>query len=53
VINLSPFLYIGLIIKIVNLSGKTTENRDLLQICVKGEMIKEAVIFRDLIGISW
>jgi len=52
VISLSPFLNFGLIIENFYLSGKTPEERDLLQIYVKEEMIKGALIFRILIGIS-
>ena len=50
--SLSPFLNSGLITEHFNLSGKTPEERDLLQIYVKGEMIKGALIFRISIGIS-
>jgi hypothetical protein len=52
VIGLSPFLNTGLIIKYFNLSGKTSKERDLLQIYVKGEMRKRALVFKILIGIS-
>jgi hypothetical protein len=51
VIGLSPLLNTGLIIKYFNQSGKTSEERDLLQIYVKGEM-KRALVFKILIGIS-
>ena len=39
-INLSPFLNTGLITDNFNVSGKTPKERYLLQINVKGEMIK-------------
>ena len=51
-ISLSPFLNISLIIENFNLSGKTPQDRDLLQIYVKVEIIKGALIFMILIGIS-
>jgi len=52
VISLSPFLNIGLIIEYFNLSGKMSEERDLLQVYVKGEMRKRALVFKILVGIS-
>jgi len=52
VISLSPFLNIGFIIEYFNLSGKTSEERDLLQIYVEGQMGKRALVFKMLIGIS-
>jgi len=52
VISLLPFLYIGLLIENFKLSGKIPVDEDLLQIHVKGGMIKRAVIFTNLIGIS-
>jgi hypothetical protein len=47
---LSPFLWTGLIIAYVSLSRNMPEERDLLQIQVKGEMIKEALSFKILMG---
>jgi hypothetical protein len=41
-----------LIIAHFSLSGNTPEERDLLQIQVKGEMIKGALSFKILMGIS-
>ena len=52
-ISLSPFLNIVWITKNFSLSGKTPEEGDLLQIYVKGEMIKGALIFRILAGSAW
>jgi hypothetical protein len=52
VISLSPFLNIDLILENFNLSGKTPEDKDLLQKYVKGKMIKGALIFMILIGVS-
>jgi hypothetical protein len=42
----------GLIIAYFNISGNTAEKRNLLQIQVKGEMIKGEPNFKNLMGIS-
>jgi len=52
VISSSPFLNTGLIIENFNLSEKTPKERDLLRRYVKGDMIKGALSFRILVGIS-
>ena len=53
-ISLSPFFNIVLSIENFSLLGKTPKERDSLQIYVKGEMIKGALIFRILTGsTSW
>jgi hypothetical protein len=52
-ISLYPFLNFSLIIEDFNLLGKTPEERDLLQIYVKKEIIKGVLICRILIGISF
>jgi hypothetical protein len=52
VISLSPFLNISLITENFNLLGKTPKDRDLLQKYVEGKMIKGALIFMILIGVS-
>jgi hypothetical protein len=45
-----PIFKYWLIIENFNLSGKPPVDRDLLQVCVKREMIKEALILRILMG---
>jgi hypothetical protein len=48
---LSPFLNTGFTTENFNLDGKIPDERDLLQIYVKGEIIKGALIFNILVDI--
>jgi hypothetical protein len=50
--SLFPFLYTSFITAYLNLSGNRAEKRDLLEIKVKREMIKGALSFKNLMGIS-
>jgi hypothetical protein len=51
-LSLSPFLNTGFITENFSLAGKIPEERDLLQVYVKGEIIKGARIFNILVDIS-
>jgi len=50
--SLSPFLQTSLIAAYFSLSGNTPEERGLLQIWVKGQMIKWVLNFRIFVGVS-